>query len=65
MGAVHQPIEDRVAKRGVADKLVPVVHRELAGAERGAAAAPVFDDFEETTAFPIAERGQSAVIEDE
>ena len=36
VGMMHEPIENRVAKRGVADQIVPVIDRDLAG-HQGAA----------------------------
>ena len=36
MGVVQQPIEDGIGERRLADELVPVLHRQLAGDERGA-----------------------------
>lgn len=62
---MDEPIEDGVAKRGVADELVPVVDRHLAGDERGAPSAAIFDHFEQITALAIAEWSQAPIIEDE
>lgn len=65
MRVVDEPVEDGVAKRGVPDELVPVVDGDLAGDEGGAATAPIFNDFQQITAFPVAERGESPIVEDE
>ena len=45
---VHEPVQDRVAKRGVPDHVVPVFDGKLTGHERGAPAGAVLDEFEET-----------------
>ncbi len=37
MGVMHQPVEDRITKRGVADARVPVFDGQLTGDQRGAA----------------------------
>ena len=47
MGIVDQAIEDGVGVGGMADKAVPVGHRDLTGNNGGAAAVAVFEDFEE------------------
>jgi hypothetical protein len=51
---VDQPVEDGIAKRGVPDARVPVLDRELAGDERGAASDAILDQFQEIAAFPVA-----------
>ena len=35
MSVVHQPVKDRVGDGGFADRLMPVIHRDLGGSERG------------------------------
>ena len=45
MGVVHEAIQDRIAKRGVADVFVPVLNRELTGHQRGATSRTIFDEF--------------------
>lgn len=62
---MDEPIEDRVAKRGVPDELVPVVDRYLAGDQGGAPAAAIFDDFEEIAALTIAEGGKAPIVQDQ
>ncbi len=62
---MDEAIEDGVAKRGVADEFVPVVHGHLAGYESRAPTGSIFDHFEEIAAFAIAERGEPPVIQDE
>ena len=62
---MHQPVEDGVPKRGVADHLVPVIDGQLAGHEGGAAADAVFHQFEEVAAFAVTERREAPVVEDE
>ena len=60
---MHEPIEDRVAKRGVTDQVVPVVDRHLAGHEGRAAARAILDDLEEIAPFPIAQGREAPVID--
>ena len=62
---MDEPVEDRVAKGGVADELVPVVNGHLAGDERGAPVTAIFDDFDEIAALAIAERGQAPIVQDQ
>ena len=62
---MHEPIEDRIAKRGVADELVPVVDGHLTGEEGGPPAAAIFDDFQEIAALAIAEWRQAPIVEDQ
>lgn len=62
---MDEPIQDGIAKRGVADELVPVVDGDLAGDEGRAATAAIFDDLEEIAALAIAERSQAPIIEDQ
>ena len=51
VGVVHQAIEDGVGDGGIADDLVPVFDRQLAGHDGGAAAVPVFHDLQEVAAL--------------
>ena len=45
MGVVDEPVEDGVAKRRVADELVPVFDRDLTGHQRGPTPSTFLDDF--------------------
>lgn len=65
MGAVDEPIEDGVGDRGVAEGLVPVTDRQLAGDDRGAGAGPVLDDLQQV-GCPGSRHGlQAQVVEDQ
>ena len=63
VGSVRAAIQDRIAKRGVADVVVPVFNRELAGRQPGAAGGPISDNFEQIAAFAVAERCQAPVVQ--
>ena len=65
VGVVHEPIQDRIATRGVADVVVPVFNRALAGHQRGAAAGATLNEFEQIAAFAVAERCQAPVVKDQ
>ena len=52
---MHQPIEDRIAKRVVPDAGVPVFDGELDGDQRGATADTIIDQFQQVAAFAVAE----------
>ena len=45
MSVVHQPVEDAVGQRGIADLLVPAGHRQLRGQAGNGGAKPrlIFD----------------------
>ena len=47
MGVVDEAVEDGVCQSWVADGLVPVLNRKLAGDDRRAPAVTVFEDFEQ------------------
>lgn len=64
MGMMHEPVEDRVAKGGVAHLLVPVFDRELTRDQRGPTPDAVLDDLAEITPFSIAERRQAPIVQD-
>jgi hypothetical protein len=59
---VHEPIKDGVAKRRVADEVVPVLDRDLTRNERRASPAAVFNEFEQIPSFPIAEGREALII---
>ena len=62
---VYEPIEDSVAKGGVADDIVPVLDGELTGDEGCSTRVAVLEDFEEVSAFDLIERLESEVVNDE
>src|SRR3990172_361745 len=65
MRLVDQTVEDRIAKGGVADALVPVVEGQLTGHQGGAAAVAVFEDFEQVAAFAVGQGSEAPVVEHE
>ena len=65
MRVMYEPIENRVAKRGVTDQVVPVVDRHLAGHQRGTSTRSIFHDFEQIAAFSIAQGREAPVVQDE
>ncbi len=54
---VDEPIQKRIAKRGLADQLVPVLHRDLTGHQRGPPLGAVLDDFQQIAALPVPDWG--------
>lgn len=62
---MHEPIEDGIAKCGVADNLVPVLDRDLTRDEGRPPPGAVFDDLQEIASLAVAEGGQAPVVEDE
>src|SRR5436190_23436455 len=65
VGIVHEPIEDGVGDGGIADDLVPVLDRKLAGDDGRAAPVPVLHDLQEVAALFGEHRAESQVVEDE
>ena len=59
VGIVHQAIEDSVSDGGIADDLVPVLDRELACHDGGAAAVAVLHDLQEVAALLGEHRAES------
>ncbi len=47
VGVVHQPVEDGIGQRWIADERMPMLDGELAGDERGALAIAVIEQFQE------------------
>ena len=60
----YEPTEDGIAKRGVTDRIVPVIDRDLTGEQRRAAAGAILDDLEQIAPLPIAERREHLVVEE-
>jgi len=65
VSVVYEPIEDGVPEGGLADDIVPVLERELAGDAGSVAAVAVFEDFEEVAALRIGQGREPEVVEDE
>ena len=51
VSVMNEAVEDRVGECRVADGLVPVLDRQLAGDDRRAAAVSIFEDFEQVAPF--------------
>jgi hypothetical protein len=65
MSIVDKPVEDCVCQGRVADGLVPVVNRQLAGDDCRSASVAVFKDFQQVSALCGGEHGQPPIIEDQ
>jgi hypothetical protein len=63
VGVVHQPIEDRVGERGVADRVVPGADGELTGDDGGAAVVAILDDLEQVAAMAVGQSQEPPVVE--
>ncbi len=48
---VDEAVQDGIGQGRIADRFVPVLHRELTGNDRGAAAVAVFEDFQQVAPF--------------
>ena len=62
---MDEAVEDRIRQRRIADGLMPMLDRELAGDDGGAAAMAVFEDFQQIAALRWSEDSQAPVIEDQ
>ncbi len=65
MRVVDESIEDGVGIGRVADDVVPLVDRDLAGDDGGAPAVAFFENLEEIVACGGVERFETPVVEDE
>ena len=65
VGVVHEPIEDGIGQRRLADGAVPLLERDLAGDEGGATLIALVDDFEQVAAMGVGHGGHGKIIEDE
>ena len=65
MSVLNEPVEDGIAEGGLADHVVPVFQRQLAGDQGGATSVAVLEDLEQVAALWIGERGEPEVVEDE
>ena len=65
MSIVDEAIEDGVCDGRVCDRLVPVIDRQLAGDECGAAVVPVIDKLQEIAALIGRERREAPIVEDQ
>ena len=65
VGVVHQPIEDGVGKRRIADGGVPLLDRDLAGDDSGAALISIINDFEQIAAVGVGHGRHGQIVEDQ
>ena len=65
VGVVDQAVEDGVGVGGIADQRVPLIDRELAGDDGGAAAVAILEDLQEVVAGCGVEWLEAPVVEDE
>ena len=63
VGVVNETVEDRVGEGGIAERVVPVLDRELTGDQGGPGSVAVLEEFEEVAAVVGVELGESEVIE--
>ena len=60
---MDEPVEDGVGHRGLAEGLVPVAHRQLAGDDGGAQSGAVLDDLQQVGRPSRWHRLQAEIIE--
>ena len=51
VSVMDESVQNSIGQGRIADGLVPVLDRELAGDDRGAAAVAVFEDFQQVAPF--------------
>ena len=64
MGVVNEAVEDGIGQGWVADGIVPVLDRPLAGDDCGCATVAVFEDFEEVTPFGGGQACDASIVDD-
>ena len=64
VSVVDEAVEDGVGEGRIADHLVPLLDRDLAGDEGRAAAVAVLEDLQEVDALGLGEDRQAPVVED-
>src|ERR1700745_4144680 len=65
MSSVDKAIENGICHRWVCDHLVPVLDRQLAGDDGGAAIVPVIDNLQEIVALIESEGREAPIVEDQ
>ena len=65
VGVVDDAVEDGVGQGRIADQIMPAVHRDLAGDQRGAAAVAFLGDLQQIAPLLRAERFQPPVVQDQ
>lgn len=64
MGVVDGAVEDGVSERGIADDLVPLLDRNLAGDQNRRALMAIVEDFEDIALLGFGELRQTPIIQD-
>lgn len=64
MGVVEHAITDRIGDSSVANLIVPVLDRQLAGEDGRARGVPILNDLQDVAPILVPKRGQSPVIQD-
>jgi len=62
---MEQPVKHRVSQRGIPQRLMPVIHRELTRDQGRTSPVPVFQEFEYVASVRITEGRQPPVIENQ
>jgi hypothetical protein len=65
MRVVEQPVGDGVSDRGVAEVVVPLVDRNLAGHQRGTHAVTILDDLQQIATVLVAQRREPPIIQNQ
>ena len=65
MGVVDEPVQHGVGDGRIADDLVPVLDRHLAGDDGRAALVPVVHDLQQVAALLAGERRQAPIVQDQ
>ena len=65
MSVVNKAVEHGVGDGGIADDLVPVIDRHLAGDDGRAAFVAIVHDFQQIAALLAGERGETPIVENE
>ena len=65
MRPVHDPIEDRVSDRRIAQVVMPAIGRQLTRNDRGPRAIAVVEDLQEILALDVFEPDEAPIIEDQ
>jgi hypothetical protein len=58
MSVVQEPVTDGVGQRGLADVVVPLGGRQLAGDDRRPQAVAILEDLEDVAPLLVLERGE-------
>lgn len=61
---VNEAVQDGVGESGIADRVMPALHRELAGDDGCFPAVAVLEDFEEVAPLGGGERREAPVVEE-